>query len=72
MTVEPEPLALPLAAALLAAGELLGAVPVVPLLPLEHAATRTATPSAAPTPAVSLAGAGIRFNMEFPIVLPPV
>jgi hypothetical protein len=72
MTVEPEPLALLLAAALLeadaAAGELLAAAPVVLLLPLAHAATSTATPNAPPTPAASLAGAGIRCTMEFLIV----
>jgi hypothetical protein len=66
-------LALPLAAALLAgaAGELLaGAVVLLLLLLLEHAATSTAAPTAPPTPAASLAGADIRFIMEFLIVFP--
>jgi hypothetical protein len=38
------------------------------LLPLEHAATSIATPTAPPTPAASLAGADIRFTIEFLIV----
>ena len=44
------------------AAELAGAL--VLLLPLEHAAASTAIPTAPPTPAASLAGAGIRFTME--------
>jgi hypothetical protein len=72
MTVEPDPLAPPLAALLGAdapAGELLAAAPVLLLLlPLAHAATRTATPTAPPTPAASRAGADIRCNTEFLIV----
>jgi hypothetical protein len=38
------------------------------LLPLEHAATSIATPTAPPTPAASLAGADIRFTIESLIV----
>jgi hypothetical protein len=38
------------------------------LLPLEHAATSIATPTAPPTPAASRAGADIRFTIEFLIV----
>ncbi len=73
ITVPPDPLALPLAAALLEAddpaGELLAAAPVLlVLLPLEQAATSTAVPTAPPTPAASLAGGDIRRNMEFRIL----
>jgi hypothetical protein len=74
-------LALPLAAAPLgaaagellagAAGELLaGALVLLLLLLLEHAATSAAAPTAPPTPAASLAGADIRFIVEFLIVFP--
>jgi hypothetical protein len=64
-------LALPLAAAPLgaAAGELLaGALVLLLLLPLEHAATSAAAPIAPPTAAASLARAGTRLTMEFLIV----
>jgi hypothetical protein len=74
MTVDPDPppLALPAAAGELLAGagaELLaaGAAELL-LLPLAHAATSSPTPTAPPTPAASLAGADIRFTMEFFIV----
>jgi hypothetical protein len=66
ITVEPDPLAALLAAGVLAA--LLGAADPVLLLPLAHAATSTATPTAPPTPAASLAGADIPFTVEFLIV----
>jgi hypothetical protein len=74
MTVEPDPLAPPLAGAagaLLAgaAGLLAGAAAELLLLPLAHAATSSPTPTAPPTPAASLAGAGIRFIMDFLIVV---
>jgi hypothetical protein len=74
ITVEPDPLAPPLAGALLAgalldpaaaAGELLAGAAELLLLPLAHAATSSPTPTAPPTPAASLAGADIRFIMEF-------
>jgi hypothetical protein len=78
MTVAPDPPALLLAAALLAlllagtaaADELLGAAAaelllLLLLLPLAHADTSSATPTAPPTPVASLAGAGIRLRMEF-------
>jgi hypothetical protein len=72
MTVEPEPLALPLAAALLeagaAAGELLAGAAVLLLLPLAQAATSTARPNAPPTPAASLAGAVTRLTLELLIM----
>jgi hypothetical protein len=57
--------ALPLAALLGAeAAELAGAAaPVLLLFPLAHAAASTATPTAPPTVAASLAGADIRFPM---------
>jgi hypothetical protein len=61
MTVAPDPL--PLAAALLGAAE-----PPALLLPLEHAATSTATPTALPTPAASRAGVDIRLIMEYLMV----
>jgi hypothetical protein len=63
-------MAVPLAEAPLEAGALLAepaAAPVL-LLVLEHAAASTATPTAPPTPAASLAGTGIRFTLEFHIV----
>jgi len=81
ITVAPDQPALPLAAALLAAalllagdapaGELLAAAaPVLLLLlPLAHAAASSATPAAPPTAVASLAGADIRFNIKFSIVL---
>jgi hypothetical protein len=80
MTVAPDPAALPPAAlppaALLGAaaagelaGELAGAEDAVLLLPLLHAATSTATPTAPVTPAASLAGADIRFITETRISL---
>jgi hypothetical protein len=77
MTVEPDPLAPPLAGALLdpaaAAGELLaGAAAELLLLPLAHAATSSPTPTAPPTPAASLAGADIRFTMDFLTCSSPV
>jgi hypothetical protein len=59
----------PLAEAPLEAGALLAdpaAAPVL-LLVLEQAAASTATPTAPPTPAASLAGNGIRFTLEFHI-----
>jgi hypothetical protein len=68
MTVDPDA---PLAAALLApaaAGELAAGAALLLLLPLEHAATSKATPTAPPTPVASLAGADIRFTMEYLIV----
>jgi hypothetical protein len=72
MTVAADPLALPLAAALLEAdapaGELLAAPVLLLLLPLEQAATSTAAPTAPPTPAASLAGGDIRRSMEFLIL----
>jgi hypothetical protein len=66
ISVDPDPP--PLAAALLgaaAAGELAAGAAALLLLPLAHAATSTATPTAPPTPAASLAGADIRFTMEY-------
>ena len=63
MTVEPEPPA----AALeddAPAGELLPAA-AVPLLPVLHAATSSATPKALPAPAASRAGVDIRFATKF-------
>jgi hypothetical protein len=63
MTVEPEPPA----AALeddAPAGELLPAA-AVPLLPVLHAATSSATPQALPAPAASRARADIRFATKF-------
>jgi hypothetical protein len=62
MAVVLAPLALPLAAGLLAddAGALLAGALL--LLPLEHAATSRAAPTAPPTPAASRAGADIRFT----------
>jgi hypothetical protein len=71
MTVAPDPLGPPLAAALPgadAAGELAAAAAPVLLLPLEQAATSTAAPTAAPTPVASFAGPDIRRNIEFLIV----
>jgi hypothetical protein len=65
MTVDPDPL--PLAALLepAAAGELAAGAAELLLPPLAHAATSTATPTAPPTPAASLAGADIRFTLEY-------
>jgi hypothetical protein len=63
MTVAPDALLLPAAAA----GELAAGAAAL-LLPLEHAATSRPTPTAPPTPAASLAGADIRFTMEYLIV----
>ena len=70
MTVAPDPLAVPVAAAAgeLLAGELLAGVEVL-LLPLEQAAASTATPTMPPTPVASLAGAGIRLTIEFLIMM---
>jgi hypothetical protein len=68
MTVAPDPLAAALLGADAPAGEPLAAPGLLLLLPLEHAATSIAAPTAPPTPAASLAGAGIRFTMEFLIV----
>jgi hypothetical protein len=72
MTVAPDALAPPLAALLGAdalAGALLDAAGALLLLPaLEHAAASKATPTAPPTPVASLAGADIRFTMEFLIM----
>jgi hypothetical protein len=64
-------MALPLAALLAPlAAELAGAAaPVLLLVPLEHAAASTATPTAPPTPAASLAGDDIRFTMGNRIVV---
>jgi hypothetical protein len=42
------------------------------LLPLEHAAARTATAATPPTPVASLAAGDIRFTMELVICLSPV
>jgi hypothetical protein len=73
MTVDPDPP--PLAAALLApaaAGELAAGAALLLPPPLEHAATSKATPTAPPTPVASLAGADIRFTMEYLIVSSPV
>jgi hypothetical protein len=69
MTVEPDPPALPDAPA--------GAPVAAPglllvLLPLAHAAARTATAAAPPTPVASLAAGDIRFTMELVICLSPV
>jgi hypothetical protein len=50
------------------AGELLAA-PVVLLVPLLHAATSSAAPSAPPALAASLMLPDTRLNMEFPILL---
>jgi hypothetical protein len=73
MTVAPDPLAAALPGADAPAVEPLDAAGVLLLLlPLEHAAASSATPTAPPTPAASLAGAGIRFTMEFLIVTSPV
>jgi hypothetical protein len=72
MTVEPDPLAPPLAGALLApaaaAGGLLAGAAELLLLPLAHAATSSPTPTAPPIPAASLAGVDIRFTTDFLIV----
>jgi hypothetical protein len=77
MTVDPDPLPLAAAAGELAAAagelaagaaELLAGAAAELLLPLAHAATKSPTPTAPPTPAASLAGADIRFTMEFLIV----
>jgi len=57
MTIEADPLAVEPAAA-----------PGL-LLALEHAAARTATAAAPPTPAASLAAGDIRFTMELVICL---
>lgn len=65
--MEPDPLA-----ADAPAGELPAAAPVLPLLPLEHAAARTATPTAPPIPAASLAGTDIRFLESFIVFVSPV
>jgi hypothetical protein len=67
MTVLPDALAPPALLAGAAAALLAGAAALL-LLPLEHAATSIATPTAPPTPAASLAGADIRFTIEFLIV----
>jgi hypothetical protein len=69
MTVAPDALAPPLAGADALAGALLDAAGVLLLLPaLEHAAASRATPTAPPTPVASLAGADIRFTLEFLIM----
>jgi hypothetical protein len=64
MTVPPDAAELPLAALAGAAApdELAGAALL--LLPLAHAAASSATPTAPPTPAASLAGPGILFMLE--------
>jgi hypothetical protein len=70
--MEPDPLA-PALAADAPAGELLAAAPVLPLLPLEHAAASTVTPTAPPIPAASLTGTDIRFALEsFIVFVSPV
>jgi hypothetical protein len=70
--VAPDALAPPLAGALLGAdalaGALLDAAGVLLLPALEHAAASRATPTAPPTPVASLAGADIRFTLEFLIM----
>ena len=68
MTVLPDPLAAALPEDDAPAGELLAAPVLLLLPPLEHAAARTATPTAPVTPAASLAATGIRFTLEFHIV----
>jgi hypothetical protein len=77
ITAAPDPPALPLAAALPGADAPAGALPpdapaAPPLLPLEHAATKSATPAAPPTPATSRPDPDNRFTMVFVIVLSPV
>jgi hypothetical protein len=73
MTVEPVPLPLAGAAGALLAGalpELLaGAAAELLLPPLAHAATSSPTPTAPPIPVASLAGADMRFTMEFFILV---
>jgi hypothetical protein len=65
MTVEPEP-----ALAAPPAGELAAAPVLLLPPPLEHAAMRTATAAAPPTPVATLAAGDNRIHMEFPISLP--
>lgn len=71
MAVAPDAAALLLEALLVAAApaaELAGALAVL-LLPLEHAATSSATAATPPTPAAILADAGTRFPIETRISL---
>ena len=53
-------------------GALLAGAAELLLLPLAHAAARTATAAAPPTPVASLAAGDIRFTMELLICLSPV
>jgi hypothetical protein len=80
MTVAPDALAPPLAAAAPLAGTLLAAAPLagallagagaaVLLPPLLHAATSSAAATVPPIPAATRAGAGIRLSWKFLIVL---